>query len=75
MVYKGWKRLKLQNKKIFAYRKGQTIVYREIDNKWYRMDLPPETFVMALEAAAMSAGGIFTRTSGPFNTMKEAIRG
>jgi hypothetical protein len=74
MAYKGWKRIDVKNKKIFAYRKDQAIVYREVDNKWYRIDLPPETFCMALESARMSPGGIFCQDSGPFDTMKEAIR-
>ena len=56
-----------------VYRCRDSYVWKEKEG-WYRTDLPPFTMRAALASVAMSPLGMFSKTYGPYPTMKRAKR-
>jgi len=57
-----------------VYRCGDVYVWKE-DGEWFRATLPPWSMRMALASMRVGPGGLFTKTEGPYLTMREAKKG
>jgi hypothetical protein len=56
------------------YRKEDSYVWKE-GRKWYRTNLPVASFRIALVSVGIGPLGIFSESSGPYNTLAEAKKG